>query len=64
MARPGCAAWSPDELGLSIHSGDNRTYNRVVSTLELAVNIVREHGYVLFRYQVDSEALISEASRV
>eukprot|EP00434_Breviolum_minutum_P020418 symbB.v1.2.018006.t1/scaffold1420.1/size119762/4 len=51
----GCEAWVPDELGTSIHSGANRRFNRMVSTLELTVNIVREHGYVLFRYQVDSE---------
>lgn len=51
----GCEPWTPDELGLSIHSGENRAYSRLVSTLELATNIVRDHGYVLFRYQVDSE---------
>lgn len=51
----GCEPWVPDELGTSIHSGENHNFNRVVSTLELMVNIVREHGYVLFRYQVDSE---------
>ncbi|CAE7446020.1 Elapor1 [Symbiodinium necroappetens] len=51
----GCNAWTPDELGNSIHSGDNRNFNRMVSSLELSVNIVRKEGYVVFRYQVDAE---------
>ncbi|CAE7838241.1 elapor2 [Symbiodinium sp. CCMP2592] len=51
----GCNAWMPDELGNSIHSGDNRNFNRMVSSLELSVNIVRKEGYVVFRYQVDAE---------
>eukprot|EP00913_Durusdinium_trenchii_P013625 g12794.t1 len=46
----GCEPWTPDELGLSIHSGENRAYSRLVSTLELATNI---EGYDGLRLEVD-----------
>ncbi|CAE8721520.1 unnamed protein product [Polarella glacialis] len=54
-ALEGCNPWKPDASGRSIHSGDNRLFDRIVSTLELSVNLVRD-GFVLFRYSVDAEA--------
>ncbi|CAK0859128.1 unnamed protein product, partial [Prorocentrum cordatum] len=50
----GCEPWVADAAGRFVHSGDNRRFNHMISTLSLSVHMVKD-GYVSFRYAVDAE---------
>eukprot|EP00928_Gymnodinium_smaydae_P045962 TRINITY_DN3058_c1_g3_i1.p1 TRINITY_DN3058_c1_g3~~TRINITY_DN3058_c1_g3_i1.p1 ORF type:complete len:1264 (+),score=211.00 TRINITY_DN3058_c1_g3_i1:97-3792(+) len=50
-----CAPWTVEGAGQYVHSGDNRAFNNVMSSLTWTVNLVSD-GYIAFRYAVDAEA--------